>query len=212
MEKKKEKKRQNINQEMIMMLPFMIYAGSGRYMLTFDGKRKYIKIAQIQELVLHTIPLGCLVWYNNKQEIEYSDDLYLAMQITFTMLFFSTLAELVCFYFMKVAHIDIEINDQYKKPYVSSGTMKAIGIGSVLVAIGAVVLGTQAFNEQNCKDLWFVHDDNICKDCIVYFGNECTACTNSTQCDTCEAGYFWATADDATLGIVAANETRCRSC
>ena len=63
------------------------------------------------------------------------------------MLFFSTLAELVCFYFMKVAHIDIEINDQYKKPYVSSGTMKAIGIGSVLVAIGAVVLGTQAFNE-----------------------------------------------------------------
>ena len=47
MEKKKEKKRQGINQEMIMMLPFMIYAGSGRYMLTFDGKRKYIKIAQI---------------------------------------------------------------------------------------------------------------------------------------------------------------------
>ena len=29
------------------MLPFMIYAGAGRYMLTFDGKRRYIKIAQI---------------------------------------------------------------------------------------------------------------------------------------------------------------------
>ena len=92
------------------MLPFMIYAGAGRYMLTFDGKRKYIKIAQIQEIVLHTIPLGCLIWYNNRQEIKYSDDLYLAMQIFFTLSFFSTLIELVFYYFMKVAHVDLEIN------------------------------------------------------------------------------------------------------
>ena len=114
MEKKKEKKRQDINQEMILMLPFMIYAGAGRYMLTFDGKRRYIKIAQIQELILHTIPLGCLVWYNNKQEIAYSDDLYLAMQITFTMSFFLTLIEVVCYYFMKVTNVNLEINAKYK--------------------------------------------------------------------------------------------------
>ena len=142
MEKKKEKKRQDINQEMILMLPFMIYAGAGRYMLTFDGKRKYIKIAQIQELVMHTLPLGCIVWYNNRQEILYSDDLYLAMQITFTASFFLTLLELVCFYFMKVANVDLEINAEYQQPYVSSGTMKGLGIGSVLLAAGAVVLGT----------------------------------------------------------------------
>ena len=185
MEKKKEKKRQDINQEMILMLPFMIYAGAGRFMLTFDGKRKYIKIAQIQELVLHTIPLACIVWYNNRQEIVYDEDLRQAMQITFTASFFLTMIELVCYYFMKVANVNLEIDDHHKLPYVASGTAKVIGILSVLVAIGAVVLGTQAFNEQNCKDLWFVHDDNICKDCVVYFGPECTACTNSTACDTC---------------------------
>ena len=59
---------------------------------------------------MHTVPLGCLVWYNNKQEIVYSDDLYLAMQIFFTLSFFSTLLEVVCYYFMKVAHVNIEIN------------------------------------------------------------------------------------------------------
>ena len=142
MEKKKEKKRQDINQEMILMLPFMIYAGAGRFMLTFDGKRKYIKIAQIQELVLHTIPLACIVWYNNRQEIVYSDDLRQAMHVSFSMSFWFTLFELVVYYFMKVANKNLEIDDYHKIPYVASGTAKIIGILSVLVAIGAVALGT----------------------------------------------------------------------
>ena len=72
------------------------------------------------------------------------------MQIIFTLSFFSTLIELVAFYFMKVAHVNMEINAESKKPYVSSSTMKALGIFSILLAAGAVVIGTQVFNEQNC--------------------------------------------------------------
>ena len=69
------------------------------------------------------------------------------MQILFTLSFFSTLIELVSFYFFKVAHVNLEINPEDKKPYVSSSTMKAIGVGSVLMAAGAIVIGTQVFNE-----------------------------------------------------------------
>ena len=29
------------------MLPFMMYAGAARHMLTYDNKRKYVKMAQV---------------------------------------------------------------------------------------------------------------------------------------------------------------------
>ena len=53
------------------MMPFLIYAGAGRQMLTFDNKRRIIKISQVQELILHTLPVGGLIVYNNTKEIEY---------------------------------------------------------------------------------------------------------------------------------------------
>ena len=72
----------------------------------------------------------------------YNGDLYLAMQIFFTLSFFMTLGELVVFYFWKVANVNIEINAENQRPYVSSTSMKAIGIFSVMLAITAVIIGT----------------------------------------------------------------------
>ena len=56
------------------MMPFMMYAGTGRLMLTADNKRKIIKISQVQEFFLHTLPLGGLIMYNNMQEVVHSED------------------------------------------------------------------------------------------------------------------------------------------
>lgn len=49
----------------LFMLPLMMYAGSARALLTFDNKRKFIKVAQMQELILHTAPMCALIWFNN---------------------------------------------------------------------------------------------------------------------------------------------------
>ena len=43
--KKTEKTRQMANEETIFVLPFFMYAGAGRHILSFDMKRKYIKIS-----------------------------------------------------------------------------------------------------------------------------------------------------------------------
>ena len=101
-EKKKEVKRSDSNQTMTVLLAFFMYAGAARLMLTFDNKRKYIKIAQVQELVLHTIPIGALIWYNNTTDIQYSEEVDLAVKITFIASLSLTLAETVYFYVSKV--------------------------------------------------------------------------------------------------------------
>lgn len=58
----------------------------------------------------------------------------------------------------------------------------------------------------------FVDEDILCKDCVVFFGQECLACSSSARCDTCASGYFFAEVDDESRGIVAATEIRCRPC
>ncbi len=40
-------------------------------MLTGDNKRRLIKVSQVQELILHTIPLAALIMYNNGTDIAY---------------------------------------------------------------------------------------------------------------------------------------------
>ena len=47
MMKKVEKKRSSFTRELLLMLPFMMYAGAARHMLTFDNKRKFVKMAQV---------------------------------------------------------------------------------------------------------------------------------------------------------------------
>ena len=44
-EKKQEKKRQSRMTMDLFLLPMMMYAGSARALLTFDKKRKFIKVA-----------------------------------------------------------------------------------------------------------------------------------------------------------------------
>ena len=72
--KKAEKKKKEHARRQANMMPFMMYAGTGRLMLTADNKRKIIKISQVQEFFLHTLPLGGLIMYNNMQEVVHSED------------------------------------------------------------------------------------------------------------------------------------------
>ena len=99
---------------------------------------------------------------------------------------------------------------------MKNSIVKLIGYVSILLAICAIITGLLVFEEQKCLDRWFIDDNNvICKDCSVYFGQECLSC-NSTACETCESGYFFATQDqnytNIDLVIEATNENRCRLC
>ena len=159
------------------------------------------------------MPLGALIWYNNSTDIQYNSDLDTLMKVIFCTSFGLTLIEIVIYHCAKVHGIDYEVDKRTKRPLLHSTVVKIFGIITILLTVGAIVIGTQAFNEKYCKDIdWFIDDDVVCKDCKVLFGDECLLCTNTTSCGVCDYGYFWATANDTSVGIVAENETRCRSC
>jgi len=146
--KKIEKKRSSMMNEMLLMLPFMMYAGAGRHVLTFDNKRKLIKMAQIQELVLHTIPLGALIWYNNSTDIEYDETLDTMLKVVFCMSLLFNLIEIVIFYYYKVSGKNLEVNKTTGKAKAAPSLVKVIGAVLVLLTGIAVIVGTQAFNEK----------------------------------------------------------------
>lgn len=97
-------------QQLLFMMPLMMYAGSGRELLTYEGKRSIVKTSQVQELVLHTIPLGALVWYNNSTEVEVDESLDLALKILLILSLLLNAVELVLFNFFKASGQNIEIS------------------------------------------------------------------------------------------------------
>ena len=72
-----------MTQEMHLILPFAMYSGGAKHILNVDNKRKFIKVTQIQEIILHTIPLGALIWYNNSTDIVYDETLDIVVKICF---------------------------------------------------------------------------------------------------------------------------------
>lgn len=92
------------------MLPLMMYAGSARALLTFDNKRKFIKVAQMQELILHTVPMCALIWYNNTTMISYNEDLFNTMKVLFILSSSFNLIEVVFFYYNKVSGKNLEVD------------------------------------------------------------------------------------------------------
>ena len=91
-----------MTQEMHLLLPFAMYSGGAKHILNVDNKRKFIKVTQIQEIILHTIPLGALIWYNNSTDIVYDESLDLAIKIVFGISLGFNLIEINAFYCAKV--------------------------------------------------------------------------------------------------------------
>ena len=87
-----------------------MYTGAGRFMLNADNKRKIIKISQVQEFVLHTIPIPCLIYYNNEQEHLHNEDLETVQRIFFGALLLFTLIEIVYFYCAKIQGDNPEVD------------------------------------------------------------------------------------------------------
>ena len=116
------------------------------------------------------------------------------------------------YHFARVQGTNYEVQKETNRPIVSSALAKQCGCLSILLAVVAIVLGTQAFDEKFCLEKWFIDQDVVCIDCSVIFGEECLGCTNSTMCSNCTVGFFWASNNDTTFGIVAETEIRCRTC
>lgn len=158
---------------MLLMMPFLIYSGAGRMLLTVENKRKVIKVSQLQELFFHTVPIGGLIAYNNSTDIEYDETLDLLTKISFGALCFLTLIEIIAFYSMKAKGKNPEIVKKTGKPRVGTNSAQRIGIISVLLCIVAIVVGIFAFSEQNCGSTWFLSNDYLCKDCSLLLGSQC---------------------------------------
>jgi len=107
---KLEKKAKEKAKTLAMMMPFMMYAGAGRFMLTVDNKRKIIKIAQVQEFFLHTLPLGGLMAYNNMQDVVFNEDIKSASNIFFSASAALSLIEIVYLYCKKVQGVNLEVD------------------------------------------------------------------------------------------------------
>lgn len=107
---------------MLLMMPFFIYSGAGRLLITVDNKRKYIKVSQMQELILHTIPIGALIAYNNTTDIEYSDTLDILTKLSFGALCLFTFIEIIAFYVLKVKGKNPEIAKKTGKPRVNANS------------------------------------------------------------------------------------------
>jgi hypothetical protein len=171
--KKAAKKQKQQAQETILLLPLMMYAGSGRLLLTADGKRSFIKLSQVQELVLHTIPIYALMVYNNNTDIIYNNELKQANESLFPALFTLTLFEIVIFYCKRVGGDNLEKVKMTGKAKVAHGKVKNWGYLSILLATAAVLIGFIVFKdemEQGCLNRWFIDEEVICKDCVLHFG------------------------------------------
>ena len=125
---------------------------------------------------------------------------------------FLSLIELVYFYCQKVQGVNLEFNTKTMKPFARNKFVRGYGFCSIFFAIGVIIIGFYAFDDQGCLDLWFVDEENLCKSCTLYFGAECLDCEDASKCSQCQSGYFFASEDDSTRGIVAETEIRCRPC
>ena len=59
-------------------------------------------MAQVQELILHTLPLGGLIWYNNTTDIIYDETFDMAAKVLFIASLTLNLIEIIAFYIFKV--------------------------------------------------------------------------------------------------------------
>ena len=99
-----------MTQEMHLILPFAMYSGGAKHILNVDNKRKFIKVTQIQEIILHTIPLGALIWYNNSTDIVYDETLDIVVKIVFCTSLALNLIEIFIYRIYKASGTNIELN------------------------------------------------------------------------------------------------------
>ena len=195
-----------------MFLPLLMYSGAGRYILTTENKRKIIKMAQAQEILLHTLPLGALIIYNNLQNVKYNEELEEAVKAIFPLSAILTLIELFYGICQTARGEKPEVIPETKKSRISGKFIKSFGFCTVLLTVVVIVIPLSVYEELACQKHYFVDEQNLCKSCTLYFGDECIECESSAKCSVCKSGYFFALEDDPVRGIVAATEKRCRPC
>ena len=134
---------------------------------------------------MHTLPLGGLIWYNNTTEIVYDETIDSLAKGLFVASLALNLIEIIVYYIYKVTGKNLELQTKGSPPKtvprMKKSTVKLLGVCNVLICVICIALGTHLFDEKNCLDRWFVAEDVLCKDCVVYYGEECLAC-NTTQC------------------------------
>ena len=73
--------------------------------------------------MLHTIPLGGIIWYNNTTDIDYDDQMDLACKILFVSSGIFNLIEIVMYYIYKASGENIERDVYTQKNTVKKTTV-----------------------------------------------------------------------------------------
>ena len=110
-----KKKKEEMQCLLYLMLPAM-YAGAGRHLITFDGKKKFIKIAQVQELLLHTVPLCALIFYNSSADsVHYHEAVDTTAKVFFCISLALNLIEIIVFQLSMGTNLDPKENQNVTK-------------------------------------------------------------------------------------------------
>ena len=67
-----------------LLIPLVIYAGFGRVVMLYERKSSLLQVAQAQELLLHILPLGMLVFYNKFQAFAVNAEVTLRLNFEMT--------------------------------------------------------------------------------------------------------------------------------
>ena len=125
------------------MTPIVLYSGFGRVVMLYERKTSLLQVAQAQELLLHTLPLGMIVFYNNEivQKSKMLDK-FIKMIVIFSCI--QMTAEILIHKFYLNMHINLERRTALKSQTRLNDLVR-VSIVSVLFNVSAFLLGWYVF-------------------------------------------------------------------
>lgn len=171
----------------LMFMPAVIYAGLGRLVVLSDRKTTVGQFSIAQEMFMHTIPLGYLVYFNNELVQKPRDiDQYVRYSI------YASFGQMICeMVFLKLAQATN--NNLERRPGLKSNTrcddLLRVFVVAALLLCTSYLLGIYAFANQGCIEGSFV-ENGFCKSCSDYVDINCEKCDDRFECKQCKEGYF----------------------
>ena len=126
-----------------ILTPMVLYAGFGRVVMLYERKTSLLQVAQAQELLLHTLPLGMLVFYNN-EIVQKSKTLDKLIKIVVILSCIQMSAEILIHKLYLNMHVNLERRTALKSQ-TRLNDMVRVSIVSIMFNITAFLLGWFVF-------------------------------------------------------------------
>jgi hypothetical protein len=123
--------------------------------------------------LLHTIPLGYLIYYNNNIVLK-GETMDRWMKTIVVLSILQVLAEILLHKFFKNCGKNLERRAALKSS-VRLDDMFRVTLVAVILLGTSMLLGAYAFSDQGCV-LGFFFENGVCKDCSEFVNEYCLQC------------------------------------